>query len=233
MVLPKTIAVDGPAGSGKSSISFALAQRLSYLFVDTGAFYRAITLLALEQAIDLDDKARLTALAERARLGLSDHLPDDGRQYTILANGRDITPLLSSSEVDSCVSIVSAVAGVRQALLDLQRTVAARGQVIMAGRDIGTIVVPDADLKLYIDAALDMRAHRRYQQRLTSGESADLDAIRAGLSSRDTIDSGREVAPLLRAPDAIYLDTSELTLDEAVDAAYHIVCEWDRAHDAS
>lgn len=233
MVLPETIAVDGPAGSGKSSISFALAQRLGYLFVDTGAFYRAITLLALEQSISLDDPARLTALAESARLDLSENLPDDGRQYTILTDQRDITPLLSSAEVESCVSVVSAVAGVRQALLDLQRTIAARGRVIMAGRDIGTVVLPDADLKLYVDATLDRRAHRRYQQRLTGGQPANLESVRAGLNNRDTIDSGREVAPLLRAPDAVYLDTSELTLEEAVSAAYQIVCEWGSAHEVS
>ena len=230
MVLPNTIAVDGPAGSGKSSISFALAQRLGYLFVDTGAFYRAITLLALEQSVSLDDPAGLTALAENARLDLSADLPDDGRQYTILANHRDITLLLNTTEVESCVSVVSAIAGVRQALLNLQRSIAARGRVIMAGRDIGTVVLPDADLKLYVDATLDRRAYRRHQQRLTSGQSANLDAIRAGLNNRDTIDSGREVAPLLRAPDAVYLDTSEITLDEAVNTAYQIVCEWDRSH---
>ncbi|HML20096.1 MAG TPA: (d)CMP kinase [Aggregatilinea sp.] len=232
MVLPTTIAVDGPAGSGKSSISFALAQRLGYLFVDTGAFYRAITLLALEQSISLDDPLRLTALAENADLDLSGPLLDDGRQYTILAGQRDITPLLSSTEVEACVSVISAVAGVRQALLDLQRSIGARGRVIMAGRDIGTVVLPDADLKLYLDASLDQRASRRYQQRLTSGQAANLDEIRAGLNNRDTIDSGRDVAPLLRAPDAIYLDTSDLSLDEAVDAAYRIVCDWNGAHDA-
>jgi len=232
LALPLTIAVDGPAGSGKSSISFALAQRLGYLFVDTGAFYRAVTLLALEQGTDFTDPAALTRLAENARLSLSGDLRDDGRQYTILADERDITPHINSPEVDAHVSIVAAVPGVRLALLELQRSIAARGRVIMAGRDIGTVVLPDADLKLYIDASLEERAQRRAEQRRRAGQPADLDAIRAGLNSRDVLDSGRDVAPLYCAPDAVYLDTSDLTLEQAVEATYAIVREWSGVDEA-
>lgn len=221
--LPSVIAVDGPASSGKSSISFAIAQQLGYLFADTGVFYRAITYLALEQSIDLANESDLTALAHRSKLDLTPDLADDGRQCTLLADGRDITNRLNSPEVDRHVSQVAAAPGVRAALLDIQRAIAARGKVIMAGRDIGTVVLPDADLKLYIDASLEKRAQRRYQQRLASGETASLDAIRSGLRQRDTADSSRKVSPLARPSDAIYLDTSDLSFDEAVAAMREIL----------
>ncbi len=228
--LPRTIAVDGPAGSGKSSVSFAVARKLGYLFVDTGAFYRAITLLALRQGIDPTDAERVAALARATEIDLSGDLRDDGRQYTLVVNGEDITWQIHSPEVDAHVSVVAANPGVRQAMLAAQRALAARGGVIMAGRDIGTVVLPDADLKIYIDAALEQRAERRYRQRLQAGEEADLAAIYEGLRRRDATDSQREVAPLLRAPDAIYLDTTSLSLDEAIEAAYQIVLTWERQH---
>lgn len=226
MVLPKTIAVDGPAGSGKSTVSFAVAQRIGYLFFDTGALYRAITLLALEHQIDIFNPDELIAFAGHVHLDMTPDLKDDGRQCTILADGRDITPYIHAPEVDAHVSVVAAVPGVRQALLNVQRAIAQRGQIIMAGRDIGTVVLPDADLKLFIDASLEQRAKRRYQQRIEKGEPADLDVIRDGLKARDTLDSERKVAPLLRAPDAIYIDTSDMTLEQAVEEVYRIVLTW-------
>jgi cytidylate kinase len=226
VVLPNTIAVDGPAGSGKSTVSFAVAQQIGYLFADTGAFYRAITLLALEQNLDLADPAAITTLCEQVRLDMTPDLSNDGRQYTLLANGRDITWEIHSPEVDAHVSAAAAIPGVRAALLAVQREIAERGHVIMVGRDIGTVVLPDADLKIYIDASLEQRAERRYWQRINNGEAADLNVIREGLRQRDTTDSGRDVAPLLLAHDAVYIDTSALTLEEAVNAVYQIVKEW-------
>ncbi len=226
MPLPSTIAIDGPAGSGKSTVSFAVAQRIGYLFVDTGAFYRAITLLALEQGIDPHDSAPLVSLAERADLDMTPDLAGDNRQYTLLANGRDRTWDIHSPSVDAHVSVVAANAGVRAAILDAQRALARRGQVIMAGRDIATVVLPDADLKIYIDASLDKRAERRCQQRIHNGEPADLEAIRRGLAERDRIDSGRDAAPLLRTPDAVYVDTTNLTLEQAIEATYQIIQAW-------
>ncbi len=228
--LPKIIAVDGPASSGKSSVSYAIAQRLNYVFVDTGAFYRAITVLALQAQIDPHDHARLVRLAETAHLDIIPAPGDSQRQYTVLANQVDITPLLHSPEVDAHVSDISAVAGVRTALLNAQRQLAERRAVIMAGRDIGTIVLPNADLKIYIDASLEKRAERRYQQRIAQGEPADLAAICEGLRQRDAIDSGRDVAPLLKADDAIYLDTSNMTFDEAVEAVLAIIRQWGTEH---
>jgi len=227
LALPSTIAIDGPAGSGKSSISFALAQRLGYLFVDTGAFYRAITLLALRKKIDPHASGQVETLARQVQFDMSGDLQDDGRQYTLLVNGEDVTWAISSPQVDAYVSVVAANPGVREAILDAQRALAARGRVIMAGRDIGTVVLPDADLKIYIDASLERRAERRYRQRIQKGEEASLLHISEGLRQRDEIDSNRDVAPLLKAPDAVYLDTTELSLDEAIEAAYQIILNWD------
>lgn len=227
MALPRTIAVDGPAGSGKSSVSFALAQRLGYLFVDTGAFYRAITLLTLQQHIDPQATVHVVDVARNADLDMTTDLQDDGRQFTFLANGTDITPQLNSPEVEEHVSVIAANAGVRAAILDAQRKLGTRGNVIMAGRDIGSVVLPDAELKLYIDANIDKRAERRFKQRQANDEPADLDAIRAGLSNRDQIDSTRDTAPLRRADDAVYLDTSDLTLEQAIDAAYAVITAWE------
>jgi cytidylate kinase len=228
--LPNTIAIDGPAGSGKSTISFAIAQEIGYLFVDTGAFYRAVTLLALEQQLDLHQSDSLVSLIERAYLDMTPDLATDGRQYTFLANKRDITCDLHSAEVDGSVSIIASNQKVRAALLNPQRALAARGQVIMAGRDIGTVILPHADLKIYIDAGLDERAQRRYRQRVRNGEPADFEQIREGLRHRDEIDSTRDDAPLLRAPDAVYLDTTTLDLKAAIAAAYQIILHWQVPH---
>lgn len=232
--LPKTIAVDGPASSGKSSISYAIAQQLNYVFVDTGAFYRAITVLTLEQHIDPANTEQITQIAQQAQLDITAETAADGRQYTVFANGRDITPQLNSPAVDANVSAISAIAGVRAALLDAQRQIAERRAVIMAGRDIGTVVLPNADLKIYITASLEKRAQRRCQQRNTAGETTDLEMIREGLRQRDALDSGRDVAPLLKAADAIALDTSDMTFDEAVQAMHRIIQDWgeDRAADS-
>jgi cytidylate kinase len=208
-------------------VSFAVAQRLNYLFVDTGAFYRAITLLTLQQQVDPLASERVVEVARTASLDMSPDLKDDGRQFTFLADGEDITPRLNHPDVEEYVSNIAANAGVRAAILDAQRKLAARGNVIMAGRDIGSVVLPNAELKLYIDASLDKRSHRRYKQRLDNNEPADLDAIREGLRKRDDIDSSRETAPLRRAEDAVYLDTSDLTLNEAIDVAYAIITSWE------
>lgn len=224
--LPSIIAVDGPAGSGKSSVSFAVAQRIGYLFVDTGAFYRAITLLALERQIDPRTSEQVVELAHNAQFDMTPDLKNDGRQFTFLADGIDITTQLHNPQVDDFVSVVAADRNVRTEILDLQRRLATRGKVIMAGRDIGSVVLPDADLKIYIDATLDKRAERRYQQRIANNEPADLAAIRDGLRRRDEIDSTRDVAPLRRPDDAIYLDTTELSLPEAIDATHTIIVNW-------
>lgn len=207
-------------------MSFAVAQKIGYLFVDTGAFYRAVTWLALENHVDPKDAAPVVALTQQAHLDMTPDLADDGRQFTLLVNSRDITNDLHSPGVDANVSAVAANPGVRAALFHTQRVLAARGRVIMAGRDIGTVILPDADLKIYIDASLEQRAQRRYDQRRRDGEPADRDEILRGLLKRDKTDSERVDAPLLRAPDAIYLDTTHLDLAQSIEKAYQIVLSW-------
>lgn len=229
MALPSIIAIDGPAGSGKSTISYKLAERYGYLFVDTGIFYRTVTLLALHQGLPLDDQAALTALAAETEIDIVPAPDDPQHESHVFANGQNVTGALRTADVEAAVSTVSAVKGVREALLQKQRDVAAQGNIIMAGRDIGTVVLPFADIKLYIDASLEERARRRYQQQLTRGAEADYDAIHTALQRRDRIDSERTVSPLRVAPDAIYIDTDNKSIEETVDEIAQRLEKWQPA----
>lgn len=226
MPLPRTIAVDGPAGSGKSSVSSILARELGYVFVDTGAFYRMVTLAALEKGSEAADEAQIVALLKRIQMNVTADLDADERQYTALLDGRDVTWAIRSPQVDAHVSRISAMPEVRALINIQQRTIAARGGVIMAGRDIGTVVLPDADLKLYLDASSEARARRRYQQSVAEGTPADLEAIAAAMRARDTYDSTRRTAPLQQAPDAVYIDTDGLTIEQVVARIRQIVYGW-------
>lgn len=226
MTLPSVIAVDGPAGSGKSTVFFAVAQRINYLFVDTGAFYRAVTFLALEQQLDLNRVDQLLALCQRTQFDMTPDRKDDGRQFTFLADERDITLQLNTPAVDSNVSTIAAATEIRTCLFDAQRKLAAKGRVIMVGRDISTVVLPDADLKVFITASLEKRAERRSQQRLSTGEMADYDTILENLRQRDQVDSTRKAAPLRQVAEAVLLDTSDLTFDEAVETALDLIQHW-------
>ncbi len=219
--LPDVIAIDGPAASGKSTLGFYLAQRLGYLYLDTGCMYRALTLAAIRHGVPLDDEAALTALADRIDL---DVLPlgdeTDGRQYTVRLDGQDITWDLRRPEVDAAVSQVSAVAGVRARMVERQRAVGRRGRVVMVGRDIGTVVMPDAPLKLYVVATAEERAARRLRDRHQQGHDDDYNATLADVVRRDHIDSTREHSPLRPAADSIIVDTTgrrvEASLDEVL-----------------
>ncbi len=222
MPLPRTIAIDGPAGSGKSSVSSRLARELGYVFVDTGAFYRMVTLAALEANLLDSDEAQIVALVNRIQMDIRSDASDD-RQYTALLDCRDVTAGIRDAAVDANVSRLSAMPQVRAQINIQQRAIAARGGVIMAGRDIGTVVLPDADLKLYLDASSDARALRRYQQSIADGQPADLDAITQAMRARDTYDSTRKTAPLTQASDAHYVDTDGLTIDEVVDRIKKII----------
>jgi cytidylate kinase len=227
MALPSIIAVDGPAGSGKSSVCSALARLLGYLFVDTGAFYRAVTLAALREG--LTDEAPIAALAERCDFDISkDHNDDD--VYTIWLNGADVTEAVRTPAVEGFVSPVSAMPGVREVLNHKYRQLAVRGKIIMAGRDIGTVVLPDADLKIYLDASAEVRAARRARQRELAGLPADYDAILANLRERDRLDSSRAVAPLRRAEDAIYFNSDAMDIQQVVAGVYGLIVDWDRRH---
>lgn len=226
VALPRTVAIDGPAGTGKSSVAFAVARDLGYLYIDTGAFYRAVTLAAIRAGMLEADEAALVKIAEESVMEITPDRDADDREYTLLLDGKDATHDIRTPEVEAHVSQISAVGGVRTVLKDKQRAMAVQGQVIMVGRDIGTVVLPDADLKIYLDASPEARAERRYRQRIAEGQPADYDEILAGLHSRDALDSGREVSPLRRAPDAHYVNTDGLDVDAVVRQIKQIILDW-------
>lgn len=221
---PRIIAIDGPAAAGKSTIGKAIAERLGYRYLDTGALYRAVTWIALQRGVDVQSEAAVTALAESVDIDIIPPTNDDGRQYTVLVDGQDVTWALRQPEVDANVSMVSAYPGVRKALVVQQRRVAGRGEVVVVGRDIGTVVLPNADLKLYLDASVEERARRRYEERLARGETADYEAILRDMRRRDRLDSSRATAPLRPAQDAIIIDTGGLSVKQAIEKVMAVVC---------
>jgi cytidylate kinase len=214
LTTPSTIAIDGPAASGKSTLGKRLADTLGYLFFDTGVMYRAVTWLALQRNLNLADEAALTALAQTVSIDVQPPSRADGRACDVIVEGVDITWETRRPEVDANVSVVSAYFGVRRALLDQQRRIGQRGKVVMVGRDIGTVVLPEADLKIYLDASAEERARRRYEEILARGGSADYDEILSKVIKRDRIDSTRDVAPLMAADDAIVVDSDRLNAEE-------------------
>lgn len=217
MPKPSVIAIDGPAGSGKSTVSFFLAEKLGYLFLDTGVFYRAMTLLALQREIPLDDAAALGEMTHNAELKIQPEPENPDLQYSVWIDDSNVTEALRSAPVEKHVSTVAAVPDVRRELLHVQRRAAEQGNIIMAGRDIGTVVLPDADLKLYIDASLSERAQRRYRQKLENGENVTLHDIEAALLRRDEVDTQRAVSPLRRADDAVYILTDDLSVEDVLE----------------
>jgi cytidylate kinase len=218
-----TIAIDGPAGSGKSTLGAALARRLGYTYFDTGVMYRAVTWLALQRGLDVGDGAGLARLARDAKIEVHPASVEDGRQYTVLADGEDVTWHIRTPEVDRHVSAVSAHPGVRAALVDRQRELAAGGGMVMVGRDIGTVVLPEADLKLYLTASSEERARRRTRELEARGQTASYDAILADMRRRDALDSGRAAAPLRPAPDAVDVDGDRLTVEDEVALAVDLL----------
>jgi len=211
---PSIIAIDGPAASGKSTLGRALANKLGYLFFDTGVMYRAVTRLALDRDMNLRDETAITKLAEQAQIDVRPPSENNGRAYDVLADGRDVTWEVRTADVDANVSIVSAYEGVRRALSAQQRRIGLRGRVVMVGRDIGTVVLPEADLKVYLDASAEERAKRRYNEILQGGGQADYEEILSNVVERDRIDSTRAVAPLRPAEDAVILDSDKLSAEE-------------------
>jgi cytidylate kinase len=216
MSKPSTIAIDGTVAAGKSTIGGLLAKRLGYTYLDTGAMYRAVTWVALQRGIDIADEEAITALAQSVEINITRPTVDDGRQYTVYANGKDVTWQIRRPEVDANVSPVSAYPGVRRALTEQQRRIGRKGRIVMVGRDIGTVVLPKADLKIYLDATVEERARRRYREILERGEEADYEEVLASMRRRDKIDSQREAAPLRPADDAIIIDTTKLSIADVL-----------------
>ena len=211
---PSIIAIDGPAASGKSTIGKRLADELDYLFFDTGVMYRAVTWLALQRRLEMSNEVAITELAESVPIDVQSPSQTDGRACDVIVEGQDITWETRRPEVDANVSVVSAYAGVRLALSAQQRRIGQRGRVVMVGRDIGTVVLPEADLKIYLDASAEERARRRYEEIIARRESANFDEILAKVIERDRIDSTRDVAPLKAADDAVIVDSDHMNADE-------------------
>lgn len=216
MSYPRVVAIDGPAASGKTTVANLLAEKWGYLFFDTGVMYRAVTWLALHKDISTQDEQAVSELAQEVNIDVLPPSKDDGREYDVLADGIDVTWFIREQKVDRKVSRVSAYPEVRKALTAQQRRIGLRGNVIMVGRDIGTVVLPEADLKIYLDASVEERARRRYQQRLDRGEEAQYEKILNTLKKRDRIDSTREIAPLCAADDAVIINTDDLQIPEVV-----------------
>ncbi len=211
-----TIAIDGPASSGKSTLGKKLAAQLGYLFFDTGVMYRAIACVAQARNIDIGNEKAITGLAENLQIDVRPPRVSDGRDNDLLADGKDISWAIRAPEVDASVSVIAAYPGVRTALTSQQRRIGLRGKVVMVGRDIGTVVLPEADLKIYLDASAEERAQRRYSERLARGESPEYHDILKSIMERDRIDSSREVAPLKAASDAVIIQSDNLTVDEVL-----------------
>jgi len=221
-----TIAIDGPAASGKTTLGQRLARELGYLFFDTGVMYRAITFIALKQCVELNNEKKVVELAYQTNIDVQPPSIEDGRVSDILANGEDITWEIRSPEVDANVSLVSSYAGVRDALTKQQRRIAQKGSIVMVGRDIGTVVLPDADIKFYLDASAEERANRRYKEITERGDKANFESILQGVKKRDQIDSNRDIAPLRPAEDAIIIESDDMNADEVLKFALKIVKEF-------
>ncbi len=216
MTIPSIIAIDGPAASGKSTLALSLAKELGYLFFDTGVMYRAVTWAVLQDQIRIEDEPAVTALAERAHIDIRTPSVEDGRACDVLVDDQDVTWEIRTATVEKNVSAVSAYPGVRKALTILQRRIGQRGSVVMVGRDIGTVVLPGADLKVYLDASVEERARRRYKELIDRGLAADYEEILAAMRRRDEIDSTRAVAPLRPAADARILNSDGLNADQVL-----------------
>ena len=217
MAMPRTIAIDGPAGAGKSTIGALVAERLGYLYLDTGAMYRAVALAAQRKAIDPDDAARLAALAGAVRITIGPPTTQDGRAYTVLLDGSDVTWEIRSAEIDRIVSQVARVPGVRDAMVAQQRALAGKGRVVMVGRDIGSVVLPDAEKKIFLTASASERARRREEELASRGERRPRQELLNEILRRDRLDTERTVSPLKAADDAIVVQTDGLSVKEALE----------------
>lgn len=216
--LPSTIviAIDGPAASGKSTLAIRLASCLGFLYFDTGVMYRAVTLAALNEYQAVDDEELVTALAEQVQIDVQPPSKDDRRTMDVLLDGKDVTWKIRRPLVDRNVSRVSAYPGVRKAMTDQQRRIGMKGDVVMVGRDIGTVVFPDATYKIYLDASPEERAKRRCNERIARGEEACYEEILADIKFRDGIDSTRQHAPLKAAEDAFIINTDGKSIEEVL-----------------
>ena len=215
------IAIDGPAGAGKSTIAKAVAAKKGYIYVDTGAMYRAMALFILRNGIDPEDAAAISAKCTEADITIEYR---DGAQVVLLG-GENVNDYLRTPQVSDMASRTSVNGDVRCKLVELQQQLARRQNVVMDGRDIGTVVLPDAQVKIFLTASVKVRAGRRYKEMIEKGEEADLEAIKAQIKERDERDMNREISPLKQAEDAVLVDTSDMSIDEVVERILGIVEE--------
>lgn len=212
------IAIDGPSGTGKSTTAKALAKKLSFIYIDTGAMYRAVGLYCYRNGIDIEDEKNVIKSLKNIDI---DIFYNDGVQE-IKLNGEIVSKEIRENHISHCASVVSTYKKVRETLVDFQRKLAKKNSVIMDGRDIGTVVLPDAELKIYLTASNDVRAERRYKELIEKGQDVKLEDIKKELAERDYRDSHRDNSPLMKASDAIEVDTSDLTPEEVVDKIYKL-----------
>ncbi len=213
------VAIDGPAGAGKSTIAKSVAADMGFIYVDTGAMYRAIALYLIRNGITADDNAQISARCKEAQVSIQ---YVDGKQVVLL-NGEDVNPYIRTEEVGGMASASSTNPDVRAQLLDLQRDLAAKNDVIMDGRDIGTNILPNAQVKIYLTASIEVRAKRRYNELIAKGMDCDLKEIEKDIAERDERDMNREIAPLKQAEDAIFLDTSDMSIEEVKNAIIELI----------
>ena len=215
MPKPSTIAIDGPVAAGKTAVGTLLAHHLGYRFIDTGSMYRAITWAAIRDKVDTEDEDQLTALAHKVHIEV---VPSDGLAGPrIKIDGEDITGEIRTREVEQRVSLISRFTRVRQAMVARQRSLAQRGKIVMAGRDIGTVVIPDADLKIFLTASPDERARRRHHDMEEIGQATEFVQVLEGLLQRDKLDTERANSPLRASDDAHIIDTDHIDLAQVVE----------------
>lgn len=209
------VAIDGPAGAGKSTIARLVASKLGILYIDTGAMYRAVTLYIIRSKTDINNLENIKKIIDEIDINIS--------HYRVYLNGEDVSEEIRSPEVNLLVSEVSAIPCVREKLVDLQRKIASYNSVIMDGRDIGTNVLKDADIKIFLTASIEERARRRHLEEIQKGRDVDYETIRQQISERDKFDSSREINPLKKAPDALVIDSTSETIESVVDKILDII----------
>ena len=208
------VAIDGPAGAGKSTIAKRVAKELGFVYVDTGAMYRALAIFFIKKGLKPEDKEQIAEVCKEATVSIG---YEDGVQQVYL-NGENVTAMLREEAVGNMASVSSAIKQVRAQLLELQRELARTKDVVMDGRDIGTNILPNANVKVYLTASVETRAKRRYLELQEKGVTCDLNEIARDIEERDTRDMNREIAPLKQAEDAVYIDSSDMTIDEVTEA---------------
>ncbi len=220
------IALDGPAASGKSTLGEHLAKTLGFTYFDTGVMYRAVTLAALNQQVNVNDEEAVSKISESLDLDVRQPSVSDGRSNDIILNNEDVTWSIRSEEVERNVSKVSAYARVRNAMTKQQRKIGQRGRIVMVGRDIGTVVLPEADIKLYLEASVEERAHRRYIELINRGKDVSYNDILADMVKRDQYDSSRPIAPLRPANDAIIVNSDHMNAEEVYKHILDLIKNW-------